>query len=405
MKKSFVFHIIAVCFVLGITLAIFQFYKNENIHEYITPVVAENKDFTIMSGDGRNRQGEKLNVYIYQDKTELSQAVFTNLSYALTYAKVPFKPIMEKEIPSLTPSPYHVLVLTGENVDRWPYDVIRSFVEKGGRVVVTTPLSDAKWNELVGIEKNNGFDSDVSSLTFEETFFPGYPDITKETEFFEDTVLDVQLKKEAQVYITAHDTPILWTYPLKKGEVVYWNTTETIQKHFRGMLLQSIGLATPAFVTSQVAAKVIFIDDFPSPVPEGKNELVTKHYHLSISDFYKQIWWEDMKGWGKEYDLTYTAAFVGTYRNDMKLDDADLVKKGRESMAFYGREVLENNGAIEFHGYNHQPLVTKQDPLDPALRYVPWESQEKMEQSLQRVQKFYESLLSKPNVSNIRTTF
>lgn len=384
MKNMFALGVI----ILGIVFL--QFYRLENINEYFAPIKVAKKEIETMSHSSGSAEGEKIKIFIYQDGTKRSHKISENLKHSLDYAKIPYEKITDQQIGSLQASPYHLLVLTGHQTDLFPYETIRNFVEEGGRLVITDRIIDVKWNELVGIKSQKGLMKDpIYGLHFEKTIFPGYEDLSEESWIVENKSLDVVLDEDTEVYITAEKTPVLWKNTYEKGEVVYWNATMFHEEHFRGLLLQSIGVATPAFVTAQVGAKVMFIDDFPAPVPEGSSKSISKDYDLTVSQFYKNIWWEDMKELAKDIDLAYTGLFIGTYRDDDKLKAQDLIFNGRETMTFYGRQLLENNGEIGLHGYNHQSLVTGSEPMDSSLGYRRWDSQEQMEKSLQTVKEFY----------------
>ncbi len=55
-----------------------------------------------------------------------------------------------------------------------------------------------------------------------------------------------------------------------KEKVLYWNTTALNDKLGRGMFVQSLGTIFPTFATVQLGAEIMYIDDFPSPIPSGE---------------------------------------------------------------------------------------------------------------------------------------
>ncbi|TYR73411.1 DUF2194 domain-containing protein [Rossellomorea vietnamensis] len=378
-----------IVFLIG--LAAFQFLRMENVHEVITPVVSAEKDFTTMSAAGDSAGGQTLKVYFAGDGSESSKRLNENLSQGLHYGKVPYEHLSVDEISELEPSPFHVLVLGGENSKAWPYKEVEAFVEKGGRLIFASRFNDQAWYDLAGIEETYGFSSEPSyGFTFHSAIFPGYGELGSDTPFAVNSTLEVSLKENANTLISSEEQPVLWSNLYGEGKVFFWNTTMLESKNLRGLFLHSIGLAVPAFVTGQAAVQVIFIDDFPSPVPAGSSSPVKEQYGLSIADFYKKIWWEDMKAWSEKYGLKYTSPFIGTYRSDMELSVDDMIKKARRHMTFYGRELLEAEGEIGFHGYNHQSLVTEAEPADPSLGYRPWKDQDEMEEGLKRAKAFFE---------------
>ncbi|WP_421381623.1 DUF2194 domain-containing protein [Bacillus salacetis] len=398
MIKKISLKLIIACLLFPAAIIAIQLFRLENINQVVSPIVVAKKNFKTMSKKNADLEGEQLKVYIYKDDTDLSIKVAENLRYSLEYAKVPYKFVSAGDLETLSPSPYHLLVLTGENSTEWPYGHVESFVRNGGRLVFTNRFINKEWYELAGIEEEFGFSkTPVFGMKFDRPLFPGYVEIEGESGLAENSIIKVSLKDNAKTYISSKGNPLLWTYPYGNGKVVYWNSTMLSSKDVRGLLLHSLGLASPAFVTAQAAVKVIFIDDFPSPVPAGTSKSIKEQFNMSISDFYKKIWWEDVKGWGKKYDLKYTSAFIGTYRDDDELSAEDLIKNGKNRMTFYGRQILEEGGEVGFHGYNHQSLVTKDENINPAFGYKPWKDQAHMEIGLSRAKDLFDHFF--PNQS------
>ncbi len=144
-------------------------------------------------------------------------------------------------------------------------------------------------------------------------------------------------------------------------------------------MLQTLALLFPSFVSQQAAIKVTHLDDFPSPVPGNTNAAIEKTYNRTIKEFFKEIWWRDMKRIADEQDVTYTGFIIGSYKNTTEETTDDLSEKIRTPMLNYGRGLLKMGGEIGLHGFNHQPLVVAGETLDPNLGYVPWKNQDEME--------------------------
>ena len=94
-----------------------------------------------------------------------------------------------------------------------------------------------------------------------------------------------------------------------------------------------------------------------------------------------------MKDISEELDIKYTGVAIGTYQNKVTPPFEDFTGKNRNTYLLFGRELLSHGGEIGIHGYNHQPLLLPPDPVDKALEYVPWNSKEDMESSLDALQK------------------
>jgi hypothetical protein len=152
------------------------------------------------------------------------------------------------------------------------------------------------------------------------------------------------------------------------------------------MFVQSLGTIFPAFATAQLGAEIMYIDDFPSPIPSGELKNLTTE-KISVEEFYKKHWWKNMKDISEEFDIKYTGVAIGTYQNKVTPPFEDFTGKNRNTYLLFGRELLAHGGEIGIHGYNHQPLLLPPDPVDKSLEYIPWNSKKDMESSLDALQK------------------
>ncbi|WNQ10945.1 DUF2194 domain-containing protein [Paenibacillus aurantius] len=363
-----------------------QFFRVEKLYRLITPAEAGTQPVAVMAAAAPPKQGEELVVYITEGMNDSEKKLQGNLQYALDYAKVKHESIASRDIPSLSPNPYHILVLTGESAKQYPLAELQAYVRQGGRLVVGMRLDGTGWEPLAGVRENRGFyPEEVFGMKVNQALFPGYPDVDKEAGLLSNSMLDVTLEPEAKVYLSAESHPMLWTYDYGKGRVVYWNASSLGSKLLRGLLLHSVGLASPSFVTGQAAVKSVHIDDFPAPVPGGNADIITGQYGMSVADFYKKVWWADMKTYAERYNLIYTGYMIGTYRSDDSLDAGALISQDEEAYLYYGRELLAMGGELGLHGYNHQPLVKEGEAVNPELGYEPWNSGALMEAGLARM--------------------
>ncbi|WP_214804252.1 MULTISPECIES: DUF2194 domain-containing protein [unclassified Exiguobacterium] len=385
MKKSITTYVVAVFAILLVTIGVVQLLRLDYGHRLIPTEETQQKTFQTMSGKEGQMDGEPLQVYIHQDKGELSKSVLTNFKYALKYAKVPYTNISIKEIEQLEPSERTVLVLAGEHSRDWPYETIRQFVKDGGRLYIAARFINQDWAELVGVKQFGDFKDGINGLIFKEEIFPGFVDLPDSSNLFAHSIADVELLPQANVKITASGEPILWTSAYGKGTVLFWNTTSLAEKNSRGLMLQTLSLLFPSFVSQQAAIKVTHLDDFPSPVPGNTNAAIEKTYNRTIKEFFKEIWWRDMKRIADEQDVTYTGFIIGSYKNTTEETTEDLSEKIRTPMLNYGRGLLKMGGEIGLHGFNHQPLVVAGETLDPNLGYVPWNNRDQMEEALKKV--------------------
>jgi hypothetical protein len=331
--------------------------------------------------------GQKLHILFYtHEEDRVGEAVKRNAAAALELAKLPWDELGGDDIRELEPNPWTVLVLTGENINELDYAVVQSYVERGGRLAVLTRFHAPQWHELLGIAESTGFRPGVvRGIQIMKPLFPGYPNLSASSKMFSNSMLDVKLKPQAEAYLLSEQLPLLWTYPYGKGKVVVWNQSAGSQKPSRGLLLHSLGLAADSLVTAQVGIRTLDIDDFPSPPPPGTNPLIAQEYGLATLDFYERIWWADMARFAERYGWKYTGLMIGNYQNRTEPPFASLTEGDMQVTQYFGTKLLRIGGELGLHGYNHQSLVTKEEPILAALRYVPWPNRDAMEQGLTKL--------------------
>ncbi|RWZ60551.1 DUF2194 domain-containing protein [Halobacillus fulvus] len=388
MKKQAVQTVIILGMFLMMFILLLQLIRLDKFHQWFPYVSSAEQDVETMTGE-MDVQGEPLTIYLHENDSDLSRSLIENLTYSLDYAKVEYEEIERDQLAELSPSRHKVLVLAGEHSGEWPRSDIERFVEGGGNLFVGARFLDPSWNSLVGIEQSNGFTDALHGMQFKEVLHPAYPNIGPESRLFTHSSIDVVLNDAAKVLAEAEGTPVLWSHSYGEGNVMFWNTTAVVDKNTRGLLLRSLAQLPPVMVSAQAAIKVMHIDDFPAPLPFETSDIIQQEFDLSTKDFYTDIWWEDMKNLAESYDLAYTGYLIGTYRDDTQLVGEGLVTRNRYPMLFFGRSLLSFGGEIGLHGYNHQSLVTGDEPLDPELGYVPWEDQEQMARSIEEVQEMF----------------
>lgn len=88
------------------------------------------------------------------------------------------------------------------------------------------------------------------------------------------------------------------------------------------------------------------LDDFPSPVPNGNAEYITRDYQMSVSDFYINIWWPNMVKLADKYGLKYTGVVIENYENDT----SGQVERQADTSRFtyFGNMLLQMGGEIGY---------------------------------------------------------
>lgn len=198
------------------------------------------------------------------------------------------------------------------------------------------------------------------------------------------------LAPEAKVHMTSLDgVPLVWEYPCGQGKYVVYNGTSLGLKQNRGLITGLLALGQEALVYPVMGVKMVYIDDFPAPVPEGTDADIFKDYRLSTAEFYRNIWWPDMLKAAERYGIRYTGVIVESYNDSTKPPfQPDGGPADRNNLVVYGRELLKSGGELGIHGYNHQSLVLPGYIENGGPDYVPWQSTADMAASLREVKRY-----------------
>ena len=308
---------------------------------------------------------------------------------------------LEKEtIPEL--GPYQTVVLAVSDLSYLKEDIVRisDWVKNGGRLMNTDTFElNSGFHVLSGkmgiSDGGNGFTT-VTKIHIEDGFMIGGGrdfDFGKSTGY----AIVVQLDDECKVLVDSADSgvPLLWEREYGEGRFVVMNMSET-GKINRGFLTAAYSLLQDAFAYPVINASAYYIDDFPSPVPDGYNEYITKDYQTSIKDFYMNIWLPEILEWEEEYGIVHTGMIVETYSDRVT---GPFEQQGEsEKFGFYGNMLLDNGGELGLHGYNHMPLcmegVDYQGLYDG---YRLWPDEDEMKASLEEVLRFSQELFPHEN--------
>ena len=204
--------------------------------------------------------------------------------------------------------------------------------------------------------------------------------------------LQVQLKKECNVYVTSEDgsVPIVWSNDYGAGRVVMINQAVT-QKHIRGFVSLAYSILYDAYVYPVINASAFYLDDFPSPVPGGNSEYIKRDYGVDVASFYTNVWWPKMMELEEKYGILHTGLIIENYSDEV----AAPFEGNKETSRFlkFGNMLLNNGGELGFHGYNHMPLCLEGIDEDKQYGdYKLWKSSEDIETALKELRDFSEKL-------------
>ncbi|MGZ3823203.1 MAG: DUF2194 domain-containing protein, partial [Mucilaginibacter sp.] len=256
------------------------------------------------------------------------------------------------------PAKYKTVVVSFLNLEKIEPQILSlvDWVGTGGRVLFSirptpSPTFSAIYHKL-GIASKSDNLVYVKGVEFKTDLFPGAKDISF-SDVLVHSVYPVQLFDDTQVHIVSADElkmPLLWDYNFEKGRFVFINTDQFNEKDNRGTLGAAYSLLQDVFVYPVINTSVFFIDDFPSPIPGGSNDLITNQYGMDINQFYTNIWWPDLTKISKTYNIKFTGDMLEDYNSIV--DPPFDIRLNNELHKYFGALNLADGGEIGLQGFN-----------------------------------------------------
>lgn len=269
---------------------------------------------------------------------------------------------------------------------------IEQYVDQGGRAAILRNLqSELLPEEMVaqlGIA-SLGQEISVPGIRVTGDMFLGLQGFGFDSDIYTTAVTDVMLTSDAVPQVTSQEGhPIIWSHNSGQGKYIVCNSRERDDKNNYGIYTAILSQLKEDYIYPVMNMKLFFIDDFPSPVPEGNFERIYQETGLSTADFYRRLWWPEMLNNGEKYNIKYTGLIIENYGDQVKGPFVPLTDvNARNSLIVYGRELLKAGGELGIHGYNHQSLAPAGYGQD-SLGYATWESQADMEESLRELKRY-----------------
>ena len=266
------------------------------------------------------------------------------------------------------------------------------YVEAGGSIIfLVRPVIDESFASIsgsLGVKKYSGIDNDTCGIKMLSDIMIGAKDFKSETDFIENSSVDLILNEDITVYISSYDDlPLLWEKDYGKGSFIVFNGTMLNVKGSRGLIAGIISLGKENLIYPVVNVKMMHIDDFPTTISEGINKEIFEEFNRDIPQFYREVWWSDMIKISKNYDFKYSGFVIQNYGDNVKPPFEKGRYKDTENLLIYGKELLGIGGEMGLHGYNHQSLALE-GYIKQDLDYNPWESEEDMEKSIEELIRF-----------------
>jgi len=368
---------------------IFKLVKNTNSQEElpvaISPEIPSGVDF------------EKY--LIVSDKKEIN-SVDTNeqLMAVLKYMKKDYQAVdIDQQMQNL--SDFDCIFLTFERLDflKNLSDYI-DYVNGGGNLVfLIRPVVDKSFesiSSLLGIEKYEKNVITTKGIKVLSGVMMGANGFEYKTEDIINSSLNLKLISDEEPLLKSFTgVPLVWEKNYGNGRFIVFNGTFLNVKNNRGVLAGIIGLGKENLIYPVINVKMIHIDDFPAPIPAGRDEKIYEEFSRDITQFYKEVWWTEMIKISKKFDIKYSGFVIESYNNNT---EPPLIKgdsKDMQNLLIFGKELLGIGGEIGIHGYNHQSLAM-QGFIKQDLGYKPWKSENDMAESIRELIRFVKSVFS-----------
>lgn len=335
---------------------------------------------------------------IYDEKDQYSIGTKDNIVKILDYVKKDYEVVEVKAFTGLQEVVTGVIICF-EDLDQSSYmDGLFNYTYQGGsllfamRPVEGTYLSS--YLDALGISTLNGVTEEEGLKLLSNILIQG-KGFEVDSETMSNSSLDVRLKEGVTIHaVSDKDMPMLWENNFGEGKVVVSNATMFNDTKSRGYILGAISLMTDDFIYPIVNAKVVFLDDFPSPVPQLEMGETYNNLKISVEQFYRNIWWPEVVRVAKKYNMVYSANIIACYADNVKGPFVSDNVTSEDSLFYFGQELLQNGGELAIHGFNHQSFTyDAEDVKDEG--YNVWESEEDVKGAWRGMYSFVNGLFPK----------
>lgn len=337
------------------------------------------------------------------NQTESNREFYRNISTAFTNVKLNFTNIDEAsyeigESLQKMDGDDLLVIATDDLSTVVSQPKIVQFVAGGGKVFFPVlGTGGGALQSLAGVKNIRG-QVIVSGFNPTIKMFPGLETLDAGLMTARSGSYDVELEENIKLLVTAGDkSPIAWRLSFGKGSVLVFNSNLLNDARFCGVMMQMTSILPDYFITTVSNAKVIFIDDFPFPVTPGTEYVISSNYDgRSYDEFYKEIWWPQIKALAEKYKLKYTCLVLANYENSVEMPPPIITDKMKGLIGYYGKDILKSGHELGIHGYNHASLLMSDYAVAlKAINYSPWKSIQDMEISLRSLKKTLDETLGK----------
>lgn len=358
-----------------------DYFSLEQNHRFISPTIKKEKT---------TLENYQKYLVFYSKNNSLSQEILENLEEVFKFNKTPYDKVEIGE--DIDISLYQNFIFTTDTFLGFRKNVYLAMREKikneGGGIFLLTNSLYSPFHRFVGIENIDLKESYISNgISFSEKFYPGLDSLSIKDGSISGYTHSPKLSKDVKIIAKdKKEIPLIWKKELGKGEIFYVNTSLFAEKVGRGVMTQLISLGSPWYIGVTLNSKLVHLDDFPSPIPRYRDDIIYKSYGMDTHDFYNQIWWQDMKALARRRNLKYSAFMIGDYNDDIsKSSMKELNRTTMRDLDKRGRELFLQGGELGIHGYNHNPLAFEGDIDFKSLNYNSWKNEEDIEAGLTKL--------------------
>lgn len=317
--------------------------------------------------------------YILDEKSQFSRDYEKDVQKMCDYTKMPYRSVDINDwngSQSIPTSTRVICLLETKKLSQASINKLIDFVSTGGTLFVPFAGEDKRAAFLFGFKPEAEFETDIKSkgFLFKVPVLPNLKNKTYSEESIHYGYAKENFGKNIRVLATAINNPSFPTIVennIGKGKVILYNTTLAFTKIDRGLLFSGILKGLEAIPYPIANTSTMFLDDFPSPLYDTKEEPIKAEMNLSINDFVKKVWWPDMEDLAKKYKISYSAMICFDYKN--KTQPPFLFDQWNETKMKDGRKVLpvsewlvndvaKKGHELAFHGYNHVEFLKGEWP-------------------------------------------
>lgn len=371
-----------------------------------------NSDLAMLSSEewelynnNKNDKYQENSLIIYDHFSSYSVELKDNIKYVLgTISVKTYVKDLENIDEDDDFSKYKTIIICVQNIDELSYsfEKLEKYVKNGGGLLFAVNILEGnnlkEYYNLLGIKNINGTKK-VESLVFNDNFLINSYGKSFGKLIINGELLHFNLKDNVNIHISSNDDnnlPILWDLKYGNGYVGVSNSSLLASKNGRGVFVSLYSALHDVFTYPVINSAVYFIDDFPSPIPNGEEKIITDEYGYNIKDFYSNIWWPTMRELTKTKGIRFSSYIIQTYDDNVygPFNNSYFDEEAR----YYIKQLLATGSEMGIHGYNHQPLAVNHFNHGEGIDYKLWPSDKLALESIKAVLNYTEEIAGENKV-------